>query len=161
MKKLRKMEFCICGQVAFVPVYYKGKIIKSEISTLDAKEVGKYLWSSNGKYVSGSAGYLHRLIMNPKKGQQIDHIDGNPFNNKRSNLRVVTNQQNQMARHKAVGISGHKGVYSVNKKWRAVIKKDGKLIHIGYFDTKELASYNYNLMAKKLFGIYAVENRKD
>jgi len=68
--------------------------------------------------------------------KQIDHIDGNPLNNKWDNLRDVTSQEN--GRNKRIlknNTSGFTGVCwdDVNKKWRAFIRVDRKTIHIGRF----------------------------
>jgi hypothetical protein len=62
-------------------------------------EVKDYVWSLNSDgYVRASIDgewvYLHRLIMNCPKGQEVDHINRNKLDNTRENLRVVTHQQN-------------------------------------------------------------------
>lgn len=49
-------------------------------------------------------GFLHRLILNPDKEKQIDHIDGNGLNNKKSNLRIVTGFENSRNKHYVSGI---------------------------------------------------------
>jgi hypothetical protein len=43
----------------------------------------------DGRYV-----LLHRFLLKPAKGKVVDHIDGNPLNNQRSNLRVCTQGEN-------------------------------------------------------------------
>lgn len=50
-------------------------------------------------------GMIHRLIMNPDDNMQVDHIDGNGLNNKKSNLRIVTGMQNSRNHHNVTGIS--------------------------------------------------------
>lgn len=44
--------------------------------------------------ISGKTVYLHRLIMNPSEGLEVDHIDGNGLNNVRSNLRLTSHSDN-------------------------------------------------------------------
>ena len=69
----------------------------------------------------------------------IDHIDGVKTNNHISNLRNVTNQENQFNRKKSKG-------YYFNKakgKYQARIKLNGKLIHISYHDTADEAHEAY------------------
>ena len=92
---------------------------------------------------------------------QLDHIDGNRLNNKISNLRSATNQQNAFNRKKhSNNTSGFTGVsYCKNiNKYRAYIKYKYKHIHLGYFDTAENASIAYENKAIELFSDY---KRKD
>ncbi len=44
--------------------------------------------------VEGRRVYLHRFLMGEPAGRVIDHIDGDPLNNCRANLRVVTHAEN-------------------------------------------------------------------
>jgi|TARA_R110000824_G_C14927509_1_gene648375 hypothetical protein len=89
--------------------------------------------------------FIHRLVAfcflnldieNPKS--QVDHKDINPLNNFVSNLRIVSNQQNQFNRN-AKGYSWDKQA----NKWKAYIMLDGKHIHLGYYETEEEASKCY------------------
>ena len=71
---------------------------------------------------------------------QIDHIDGNPSNNRIANLRDVTQSVNMRNATKHIhNTSGFNGVEFVknSKKWRANMKIDGKKTHLGYFDNIE------------------------
>ena len=76
----------------------------------------------------------------------LDHIDGNPSNNMISNLREVTRSQNMINRKMhANNKSGFKGVHkrSNGNKWKAQIKFQGKVMHLGYFDDPEMAAKAY------------------
>jgi hypothetical protein len=152
------------GNITVVPVYCGGTIVDAIIDTIDAPKVSKYLWSMNNGYArTGNRnapfnGYLHRLILAPKLNEQVDHIDGNRLNNIRDNLRLVTNQQNQMARHVAVSGVGYKGVHKHGKGFRAHIKFNGKQIRLGSYPTAIKAAKAYNQAAIALFGEYAVIN---
>jgi hypothetical protein len=80
------------------------------------------------------------MIMNCPEDMMIDHIDHNPLNNSRSNLRICTNQQNQMNSGKSKNNkSGVIGVHwnKANEKWRAQITLNNKQIHLGLFDNFE------------------------
>lgn len=134
------------------------------IDTVDAHKVARYLWSMNNGYARTANrnapfnGYLHRLIVMPKLNEQVDHIDGNRLNNIRDNLRIVTNQQNQMARHATISASGYKGVHKHGKGFRASIKFNGKQIRLGSYPTSQRAAKAYNQAAIALFGEHAVIN---
>lgn len=86
---------------------------------------------------------LHRLLLDPPSGMVIDHINGDTLDNRRSNLRVVTvGQNNQNLRGARRGnASGIRGVtkHTQYDKWRARIRVDGKLHHLGVFDDIEEA----------------------
>ena len=86
---------------------------------------------------------IHRLIAlaflgldidNPKK--VIDHVNRNKLDNQVSNLRLVSNQENQFNRNA-------KGYYKRGNKYEAKIQLNGKQIHLGTYDTEEEASNSY------------------
>jgi hypothetical protein len=113
-------------------------------------------YQEDGKYKTL---LMHRLIMSPKDGVFIDHIDGNPLNNKRSNLREVTNRQNCLNQKITKrNTSGYKGVCwsKFNKKWAATVRDSNqKQVHLGYFDNKHDAARMYNFWASDLYGEFA------
>lgn len=96
---------------------------------------------------------LHRIIMGEPDGLEIDHIDGDGLNNRRSNLRVATSSQNKhnMRAH-TDSRSGFKGVTWTRGKWLAQIGLNGKNRGIGYFDTPEAAHAAYCAASAKLHG---------
>lgn len=71
---------------------------------------------------------MHNLIM----GKGVDHVDGNGFNNQRSNLRMATIEQNSAnSKIRKDNKSGYKGVYLGSAdKWCASIRTRGKTIHL-------------------------------
>ena len=104
---------------------------------------------------------IHRLIMDAPKGMEVDHINGNPLDNRKSNLRICTIAEN--LRNKGAGknnTSGYKGVSWVkrNKRWLAQIKHNGKQVYIGHYKNKEEAARAYDKKAKELHGEYAYLN---
>lgn len=90
----------------------------------------------------------------------IDHIDRNRSNNSLKNLRVVTRGQNITRAVRKIGKSGLRGAQRRGNRWRGVIGFDGENVHLGYFDTKELAHEAYLTAAKKLFGECAYSGRE-
>jgi hypothetical protein len=110
---------------------------------LDYDKVKNFGWCINGTgYVVAWSSELqrmismHRLILKCNDEMIVDHIDGNPLNNRRYNLRGVYPKQNAINQKlQSNNTSGHKGVHwhkGINK-WIANIGVDNKLIHLGYF----------------------------
>ena len=96
--------------------------------------------------------YVHGVM--PK---QIDHVDRNPLNNRLSNLRLATYQQNSA---NAKWRSAYKGVRR-NKggnRWEARIKVDQHEYFLGSYTTEEEAAKRYNEAARHYFGEYAFLN---
>jgi hypothetical protein len=82
---------------------------------------------------------LHQYIFyyfNNKIVDCIDHIDRNRLNNNINNLREVTTHENHFNRNA-------KGYYKQGNKFEARIMLNGKTIHLGLFETKELANQAY------------------
>ena len=106
---------------------------------------------------------LHRFVMDAQHGQIIDHIDGNPLNNQRGNLRFAShceNGRNNLYLLQKHNTSGFRGV-SWNKhknKWSAQIKFGGKQSYLGVFTDKLEAAKAYNEAAKKYHGEFATLN---
>jgi hypothetical protein len=84
-------------------------------------------------------------ITDTSKNNYIDHKDRCKSNNKISNLQVATQQQNMFN-------TNAKGYYyrKAMNKYQAMITRDGKQIHLGYF-TNECDAYQAYLEAKKIY----------
>lgn len=95
--------------------------------------------------------HAHRLAWLYVHGEwpknNIDHIDGNPSNNRLDNLREATQGQNMQNQSKpqSRNKSGCLGVHWCirDHKWIAKIGFDGRQKFIGRFDTPELAHQAY------------------
>ena len=103
---------------------------------------------------------IHRFIMGLPFGdsREVDHIDGNPLNNQRANLRVCTGKEN--ARNKRTPTksrAGLKGVYwrESRKKWIAQITVNGVHTYLGSYNTPEEAHAAYCEAAPRYHGEYA------
>lgn len=103
--------------------------------------------------------YLHHLVNGkPPVGFETDHKNGNPLDNRRSNLRNVTHSQNGMnGRKHCDTVSRFKGViwHPGRKRWRAKIRANGKRKYLGHFVSPIEAAKAYDLAAKKFFGEFA------
>jgi len=100
---------------------------------------------------------LHQLLLQPPKGFFVDHKNGNGLDNRRSNLRLATNSQNGANRRKlSPKTSAYKGVHRrENGKWRASIRVNKRLLHLGTFENEIDAAAAYNKAALLHFGEFA------
>lgn len=104
---------------------------------------------------------MHRVILNTPDGMATDHINGNPLDNRRCNLRICTkseNNKNRKPNYKST--SKYKGVTRSHesKKWRVQLGMNGKNLHIGLFESEDDAARAYNLAAIKHYGEFASIN---
>lgn len=131
----------------------------------------KFNWSYSQGYVSRGITnnskrenvLIHRLLMNVTDSNlYVDHINHNTLDNRRSNLRIVTQKQNSQNRKKNNGKNSSifKGVSISNdgKKWVATTSFNSKQIYIGIFNTEMEAAKAYDKKALELFGEYACTN---
>lgn len=86
---------------------------------------------------------------------EIDHKDGNPYNNSIGNLRLCVNPQNQANRKRQQGKRLPKGVRRNRDRFVARISFNKELITIGSFSTAQEASDAYFDKARELYGIFA------
>lgn len=101
---------------------------------------------------------MHRAILDVPLGKFVDHINGNTLDNRRENLRLATNQQNQInSKMRKNNTSGFKGVSWCKKtgKWRARIRHEGVQKLLGFFDNKEDAAKEHDKMARQFYGEFA------
>lgn len=140
-------------------------------------ELSKYKWTITkrgrtrvyAKRGFGPAGkskyiYLHHAILPPKPGFTVDHHNSeHPFcvlDERRSNLRYATKQQQQHNRRKSILNKGKfKGVNQLpSGRYCARMKVSGEKRCIGTFDTEEQAAKAYDVRAIKHHGEFAKLN---
>lgn len=103
---------------------------------------------------------MHRLILDPPDGMDVDHINHDGLDNRRFNIRTATRSQNLANRDTSTRRkSRYKGVHEIvnrplAKRWVAGCQ-DRKL---GYFATEIEAAQAYNEAARESFGEFAVLN---
>lgn len=104
---------------------------------------------------------MHRVVNKTPDKMMTDHVNGNPLDNRKENLRTCTQHQNLFNRTSLKSISGFKGVSKANSSknmWRASIGFNGSNLHIGNYPTKHDAAEAYNKRAMELFGEFASLN---
>jgi len=148
------------------------KIIKDnkgldiQVDDEDYESLNKYNWNTNNLGYASTPIMMHRLIMNAPKDLVVDHIDRNPRNNQKSNLRICTQGENNKNRicnrtnktgYKGVAIDPHGGQ---NSKYRTIIGHKGKQYRFASFPTAKLAALMYDFWATYFQGQYAHTNFK-
>ena len=136
-------------------------------------ELSKHKWYANENKLKSRTTYyaartmkgikMHRVIMDAKPGDILDHIDGNGLNNQKNNLRFCSKSQNNANSIKRESISGFRGVYRyykfpLGKTWVVRMNINGKKKHFGNFTDKIEAAKVYDAEAKKAFGKFAKLN---
>jgi hypothetical protein len=158
--KTKSCNECPVNTWEFKSDYVMGYTTKGEeflIDIEDYKEVSKYAWYMDGygyiasSNVKGKTIKLHRFVMKAKKDEFVDHIHHKKIDNRKSELRICTKQQNNMNKK---GVKG----YTWNKKrakYQAKINFKGKRIYLGFYATEEEARLAYCTKALELFGEFA------
>ena len=166
-KKGKIVNYFICND--YVKIYLgSGHSFLIDLDNLH--EILPFSWSIENKYVyrvqtingkSNCKIRIYRQIMRAEAGQIVDHINGDTFDNRKSNLRFCTVQENLKNRKKREAhksSSRFKGVSKKGKKWTVSITHNYKRIHLGVFDTEEQAAIAYNEASEHLHGAYGRKN---
>jgi hypothetical protein len=93
--------------------------------------------------------------MEPPPGYVVDHIDGDPLNNRRDNMRIVTSSENSWNQKiSKANKSGYKGVCFAARegRWRAQIRKNKRQYMLGYFKDPADAAAAYAAASAELHG---------
>ncbi len=124
-------------------------------SNIHQTKDGYCMMTVNGKRV-----YVHRYILNAPDEFVVDHINMNPLDNRKENLRLANRSQNHGNRFKPIRenpTSRFKGVFydKQNKNWVTKIKYNTEEVFNGRFEDELSAAYAYNYYAKLYFKEFA------
>ncbi len=102
--------------------------------------------------------YLHRAVMDCPEDKVVDHVNGDAFDNRRSNLRICSiaeNVRNRVVLNKN-NSSGRRGVFYDKDRdfWGARIKHNRKGIYLGRFATFDEAVIARKAAEMKYFGAF-------
>jgi hypothetical protein len=109
--------------------------------------------SRSRKLGTTAALLMHRVIMGASQDKQVDHINQNGLDNRRSNLRVVApsgNYANSRARRH--GASMFKGVHKSGERWESSFTFDGRKARLGRFDSEIEAAIAFDAAAREVYG---------
>ncbi|MBD3609370.1 MAG: hypothetical protein HUJ30_02370 [Gammaproteobacteria bacterium] len=108
---------------------------------------------------------MHRVVLGVADLQLVEHINGNTFDNRKSNLRPCNHADNQknIGTKKKKGTSKYKGVKyrpktNNSRPWQASIMANRKAMHLGYFEVEEDAARAYDRAAIIHHGEFARTN---
>lgn len=107
---------------------------------------------------------LHKLLIKCDSSFDIDHISGNKLDNRKSNLRVCTHQENLFnQRIRSTNKTGFAGVawHDGAKKYEAYVHCAGKKHYLGLFHNAEDAAIARDSKARELYGEFANPNFPD
>lgn len=158
-----KRPIAVDGDIAYVTLTkgYVAIIDSEDVAVVDlgnwtAMETDGLVYAYRRE--SGKTILIHRIILNPPKNMHVDHRDGNPLNNRKTNLRLCLPRQNSRnSKTPSNNTSGYKGVSwcKVRQKWSSRIRTDGTRKSLGYFDSPESAYAAYCRAAEKFHKEFA------
>jgi hypothetical protein len=142
-----------------------------EIDDADFDIINKYSWeilcrrggivasvriAACSRNAYGARTPIGRVLLNPPREMVVDHIDGNPLNNHRVNLRICTQHENTINRAPMrKKKSGTVGVHRHRNKWEARICLNRKVVCLGIFGTEQEAIASRKQAEKVYFGQFA------
>jgi len=160
-------EIIIKGEIAEIILYNRNCKEKARaiIDAEDVEKVEKYKWCLSHSYVATyikkRALKIQHVILGIKsnKAIRIDHVDRNPLNNRKENIRPCTHRQNiRNSGKRKNNTSGYKGVWKNGEKWCAEITVNGKKVYLGIFGDKAEAARIYNEASLKYHKEFACLN---
>jgi hypothetical protein len=132
----------------------------------DYERIAAHRWHRKGsdafyavRWVEGNTRRvrMHREVLGVGSDVIVDHANGDGLDNRKVNLRVCTPADN--ARNsRALRGQRVKGVQFLDGRWRARVRIDGRLTHIGSFGTAVEAALAYDAAARLHFGEFACVN---
>lgn len=121
--------------------------VKGKIALLDDEDYEKFKdvnWSLSYGYArgwfEGRVHSLHRLIVGASKDAIVDHVDRNPLNNQKANLRLVTSRFNNL---RSLSTNKLRWVYFSKSrgKYYASVPAGGKRKSVGGYNADPLVPF--------------------
>lgn len=171
LRKDDSIRFRKQNQYEFKESYVIGRYCNSDreflIDTSDYSDISRYTWTDRSgyavAYIDGILTYMHTYLLKTPSGKIIDHINHNTSDNRRCNLRIISQRQNTMnCSLSKNNSSGHTGVSYLKScnKWRAYITVNRKQISLGSYDDVNQAAEARRKAEEKYFEQYSFEESK-
>lgn len=124
-----------------------------------------YARSGPSKRPADNKKMMHRLILKPAPGLNVDHVNGDGLDNRRENIRVCTQSQNLANRKQTpcrkAGAALYKGVTQRGTGWAAEGVHAKQRYRLGVYETPEDAAYAYDNWTRATNGEFARPNFPD
>lgn len=151
--------------VAQIPITHKGQVLFTLVDDDVWERIKNLRLTYFGGYVqvfvNGVAVSLGRYVMETSNPNiLVDHINHDPLENRRSNLREATHAQNSANRKKCEGTSSKFiGVCMRGAgKWEVQVGEGGKQIYFGTYENELVAAWVFDMNAKRIHGEFASLN---
>lgn len=163
-KAKRPSGVCECGAHAYF-VLTRGFVALADAGKHDELRAMGSWWADSGGYALAKCGgrtiRMHRVVMGATDmSMEVDHINGKPWDNRASNLRVCSHRRNQRNKTCTKNKHGFKGVLHEAKwgRYRAQIIVKGKNIKGPSRQTAVEAARDYDELALKHHGAFSKTN---
>ncbi len=138
--------------VMCVPLTGSERVALIDTADLPAVDVASWTLDGNGyafAKVAGRVWLMHTYLLEVPRGVEVDHINQDPLDNRRSNLRAVTRTQNAANRRSAKNSSSRfKGVSWIANGWQVSIQVGGEAVYLGRFNDEVQAARTYDAAAQ-------------
>jgi AP2 domain len=150
----------------------KGRV--ALVDDRDYERVRRYKWHFTGRYAQTRTPsperkhlLLHRFLLEAPTGIQVDHVNGDPLDCRRNNMRLTDSRGNNRNRRPLAAWNGrppsskYKGVWYERhglRSWRAGISVGSRRMYLGRFQSEDEAALAYNAAARRLHGEFACVN---
>lgn len=166
-----KNKYRIEGEIVYIELNHKGKTMETMIDLEDFDKANYYKGTWYTRYSKGTKSFycngnitlnngkrttiqLHRIIMNITDTKiQVDHIYHNTLDNRKSQMRLATSQEQQWNK-RCRGYSWNKKL----NKWKSRIRINGKEKHLGLFEKEEDVRQAYLDAKEKYYIIEEMNN---